>query len=168
VVHLIELLSRCPEQTRSIGRLISPGLGPGDVVALTGTLGSGKSVLARGIIGGLGVEGPVSSPSFVIVSTYRGRLDVNHIDLYRLGGVDDALDVGIEELLYGDSVSIIEWAERLGPLLPPSRLDIRLAQGRGRDERLLAIRPVSAGLRRSLTPWCMDLIAGGRNGRAGD
>jgi tRNA threonylcarbamoyladenosine biosynthesis protein TsaE len=139
VVHLIRILSKTPEETRDLGRKIGRSVSPGDVVALTGDLGSGKSVLARGVLEALGVEGDMPSPSFVIVATYEATVPVNHIDLYRLENAGQAVDIGIDELLYSDSVSIIEWAERLGDLLPPASIRVGIETSREPEHRLVSI-----------------------------
>jgi len=102
-------------------------LGAGDLIALYGDLGSGKTVLAQGISIGLGYDGYVSSPSFVIVNEYAGRIPILHIDLYRIHDPAEIEDLGYRELFFGDGVAIVEWAERARELLPDERLDIRIA-----------------------------------------
>ena len=122
MVHLIKLLSRSAQDTIEIGEKLGAGLAPGDAVALTGVLGSGKSVLARGILKALGVTGDIPSPSYIIVASYEARLPANHIDLYRLDGPDEAAGIGIEDYLYSGGVNVIEWAEKIGDIMPPGGL----------------------------------------------
>ena len=128
----------------------------GDVVALRGVLGSGKSVFARGILRALGIGGYTPSPSFIIVATYQGTPTVNHIDLYRLRHMREAVTVGIEEVLSSGGVSVIEWAERLGELLPESRVDVEIVLRNDPNERLIKIAPLGDDLRRRLLPMVLD------------
>ena len=139
----------------------------GDLVALTGTLGAGKSVIARGILRALGVEGDIPSPSFVLVAQYEGSVKaghfkVNHIDFYRLGSSDEALGLGLEDLLGGDSVSVMEWADRIEGLLPEARFDVLLESGRETDDRLITIRSADPILRKRLLALAKQLEGFGR------
>ncbi|HRZ14219.1 MAG TPA: tRNA (adenosine(37)-N6)-threonylcarbamoyltransferase complex ATPase subunit type 1 TsaE [Candidatus Omnitrophota bacterium] len=114
-------------QTRHIGSLIARSLRPGDIVCLSGNLGSGKTVLAKGIASGLGIDkDAVISPTFVIIREYRGRVPLYHFDLYRLENPDDIVSLGYEEYLYGRGVSVIEWSERLGPLMPQEYVGVHV------------------------------------------
>ena len=129
------------EETRALGERLSRRLGPGDVVALFGGLGSGKTTLIQGICRGLGVQGVVNSPTFTIVNEYRGRCPVYHLDCYRLEGVEDLAGLGYEEYVYGDGVCLIEWAEKAADVLPSTRFDVRLEQvGIGRREIVIESR----------------------------
>ncbi len=119
--------SHSPEETLRCGRELAETLRPGDVIALTGELGAGKTCLVKGIAAGLGVAQPVTSPSYTLIHEYPGgRIPLVHIDLYRLDTAQDALNIGIEEHLGGTGVTIIEWAEKIEPLLPPHVRRIRL------------------------------------------
>ncbi|MFH1312617.1 MAG: tRNA (adenosine(37)-N6)-threonylcarbamoyltransferase complex ATPase subunit type 1 TsaE [Candidatus Eisenbacteria bacterium] len=158
MVHLIKLLSRSTHDTMQIGEKLGADLAPGDAVALTGVLGSGKSVLARGILRALGVTGEIPSPSYIIVASYEARLPANHIDLYRLEGPDEAVGIGIEDYLYSGSVNVIEWAEKIGDLLPPSRVDITIDVRKEPDERLITIRPADDDMKARLTGLAGQLI----------
>jgi len=105
--------------TIAFGERLATELQPGDVLALTGDLGAGKTCLVKGIARGLGIAQEVTSPTFTLIHEYRGgRLPLNHVDLYRLDNVEAAVGIGIEEYLGGDGVTVIEWAERIAPLLP--------------------------------------------------
>jgi len=96
------------------------GLVGGEIFALYGVLGAGKTQLAKGMARGLGFEGPVTSPTFTIVHEYLGgRLPMYHLDLYRISGEREAIDIGLEEYLPSDGVTLIEWPERIASLLPP-------------------------------------------------
>ena len=158
MVHLIKLLSRSPDETMEIGKRIGRELLRGDAVALTGVLGSGKSVLARGILKALGVGGELPSPSFIIVASYQGTQPVNHIDLYRLRTAEEASAVGIEDLLFSDHVNVIEWAEKIRDMLPESRIEIAIGVRDEPDERLLTIAPGDERMKERLVPLAQDLI----------
>jgi len=123
----MEIISRSEKQTLDIGRKIAANLVKGDIICLWGQLGSGKTVLAKGISSGLGVsKEEVISPTFVLMRRYDARIPVYHFDLYRLSRPDDIINIGYEEFLFGDGVSIIEWADRLVHLLPQEFLKVEL------------------------------------------
>ncbi|MBI5048443.1 MAG: tRNA (adenosine(37)-N6)-threonylcarbamoyltransferase complex ATPase subunit type 1 TsaE [Deltaproteobacteria bacterium] len=128
-----------PEETMELGRKIGEGLKAGDVVALVGELGTGKTLFTQGLVQGLEIKGYVKSPSFTIVNKYEGRLSVYHLDLYRLGDVNEIYELGIEEYLYGDGVCIIEWAEKAYPLLPEKYILIKFFYT-GENSRKIEIR----------------------------
>ena len=125
--------------TYAAGVEMAAALGPGDVVLLSGDLGAGKTVLARGLAAGLGVDpGEVRSPTFTLVNPYHGRCPVYHIDLYRIDKPADLDELGLEEILGGDGVAIVEWAERLGVWRPRRALVIAI-EDLGGSERALVI-----------------------------
>jgi tRNA threonylcarbamoyladenosine biosynthesis protein TsaE len=125
----VERTSRSAAETRRLGERLGRMLAPGDVVALLGDLGAGKTQLARGICRGAGVrDDDVSSPTFAIVATYRGRIPVNHADLYRIGDEDELHATGFQDLVGGPGATVVEWADRVPGALPVERLEIRLAE----------------------------------------
>lgn len=121
--------SHSPPETQALAARLGGWLAPGDVVALKGELGSGKTEFVHGLAQALGVppEVPVASPSFTLVHEYPGRLVLIHIDLYRLEKVPPELLPDLEEYLSGPQVTVIEWAERLEILLPEDYLEVQLA-----------------------------------------
>ena len=131
--------SHSPSDTQSLGERIGRFIEPGAVLALTGELGCGKTLLTRGICAGLGVpQRQVNSPTFVLVNEYRGRLPVYHMDLYRLGGIDDIVDIGVLDYLARAEagVLIIEWAEKVLELLPDDHLKAEIAILSARKRKL--------------------------------
>lgn len=119
-----------PEATERLARRLAPLLGPGDLVALSGGLGAGKSLFARALIGArlaaLGRQEDVPSPSFTLVQTYDlGAVELWHADLYRLSGPDDLIELGLDAALPG-AIALVEWPDRLGSLTPPRRLALEL------------------------------------------
>ncbi len=121
-------VSRSAAATRALGRRLGGLLRPGDVVAFEGELGAGKTELVRGACAGARVPAAeVSSPSFAIVATYRGRLPVHHADLYRIGDEDELYATGFGDLVGGEGALLVEWADRIPGSLPAERLVLRLS-----------------------------------------
>lgn len=120
-------ISRSPEDTHAIGKKLARQFKPGDVVALVGDIGAGKTTLVRGIADGLGIPASsVASPSFVLIREYNGgRMPVYHADLFRLDGMPAAANVGLEEFYEGGGLVLIEWANRIPDVLPEEYLEIR-------------------------------------------
>jgi tRNA threonylcarbamoyladenosine biosynthesis protein TsaE len=131
--------SRSPEETHAVGVRLAERLRPGDVVALTGELGAGKTCFTQGLARGLGVTGRVVSPTFVLVNEYRGRLPVHHVDAYRTESLTELLDLGLDELFSGDGVTVVEWADKLLPLLPARAIHVHI-EGVGDEPRIVTIR----------------------------
>ena len=106
-------------ETRALGRRMGMECRPGDVICLTGDLGTGKTVFTQGFAEGLGIEGPVSSPTFTIVQTYEdGRLPLYHFDVYRIGDVSEMDEIGFDEFVFGEGGCLIEWADLIEEMLP--------------------------------------------------
>jgi tRNA threonylcarbamoyladenosine biosynthesis protein TsaE len=123
------------EQTATLGRRLAGVVGPGDVIALYGDIGTGKTTLVRQVLTALGHAGEVPSPTFNLLQQYDvGGLDIWHFDLYRLKTAIEALELGLEDA-FADGVSFIEWPDHLGALLPAERLNIDLALGAETTER---------------------------------
>lgn len=138
-----------PAATTALGRALGSVSQPGDLVCLWGELGAGKTYLAKAFAAGLGVTETVTSPSFILMAEYRGRLPLFHIDPYRLASADDALAGGLIDERQREGVTLVEWPERLGDALPPARLDIRI-DGTGDDPRSITLVAGSDEYRRYL------------------
>ncbi|MFL5679446.1 MAG: tRNA (adenosine(37)-N6)-threonylcarbamoyltransferase complex ATPase subunit type 1 TsaE [Chloroflexota bacterium] len=130
--------SRDPEATRALGAALAAVAAPGDLICLWGELGAGKTQLAKGFGAGLGVTTTVTSPSFILMSEYAGRLPLFHIDLYRLEGADDALGGGLIDDRQSTGVTLVEWPDRLGAAVPGERLDVRI-DGTGDEPRTIRL-----------------------------
>lgn len=129
--------------TINIGKAIAKNLKKGDIICLFGELGSGKTVLTKGIAQGLGMKrNKIISPSFVIIRQYnKGKISLNHFDLYRLKRLEDILCLGYEEYFYNEAVTVIEWADRLKHLMPKEFLKIELFI-KSKNQRLLQFNAI--------------------------
>lgn len=134
-------MSNSVEETIEIGSRLARKLKKGDVVALVGDLGSGKTVLTKGIAKGLGVKDVryVNSPTFVIIKEYKGKLPLYHFDLYRLDGSGVIDRESFEEYFYGDGVTVVEWADKVRELLPAKHVEVRLTVT-GENRRKIEIK----------------------------
>ena len=121
------MISHSPAQTRAIGKALAQTLQPGDVLLLLGDLGAGKSEMTRGIAQGLGISGPVSSPSFTILNVYDdGRIPLYHFDWYRLNSEDELYEMGMDEYLGGDGIAVIEWPSQCPDAVPDCCLAVHI------------------------------------------
>lgn len=147
--------------TRALGAALAELARPGDLVLLAGDLGAGKTAFAQGFARGLGIDGPVTSPTFTLAREYEGgRLRLHHLDVYRLEQLEEVLDVNLPELLDDDAVVLVEWGDAILPAVPADFLEIRITLGEGDDDRTFELRVVGpswAGRLRAvaavLAPW---------------
>jgi tRNA threonylcarbamoyladenosine biosynthesis protein TsaE len=123
------MISGDPTKTFHIGRILGETLTAGDIVALTGELGAGKTCFTQGIARGLGVPEvyQITSPTFTLVNEYPGRLNLIHLDVYRLSSSRDLQDLGYEEFFFGKGVTVIEWAEKIQDIIPEKSLSVTMA-----------------------------------------
>ena len=134
----IELESSSAEDTLAIAGALGKLLVPGDVVALTGDLGAGKTVFCKGVGEALGIPAErIVSPSFTIVTEHRGILPLYHVDVYRLSSEREAGEIGLEEVLYGEGVCLVEWAEKIPTILPNSCIKVKFHFSNGDGRRLV-------------------------------
>jgi tRNA threonylcarbamoyladenosine biosynthesis protein TsaE len=138
-------LTATPEETAAVGEALGRTLRASDVVALYGELGAGKTCFVQGLVRGLDVTGHATSPTFVLVNEYRGRLPVHHVDAYRTESLTELIDLGLLDLMGGDGVTLIEWADKAEGLLPPRTIRVRI-EGVGDEPRVVAVaRPDPSG-----------------------
>jgi len=137
----LDLISTSPDDTLDIGRIIGENLTGGQVVALMGELGTGKTCLTQGIAQGMGIAGDyyVTSPTFTLINEYPGRIPLYHMDVYRLSGPHDLEDMGYREYFYGDGIVVIEWAEKVAGILPTGTVMISLKHGNDSNTREMKI-----------------------------
>jgi tRNA threonylcarbamoyladenosine biosynthesis protein TsaE len=157
---LIIAFTSSADETRQLGACIAELTRGGDLVLLAGDLGAGKTTFAKGFGAALGVTESITSPTFTLVSQYQGRLEFNHIDVYRLDQVDEVLDLGLAEMLDDGGVTLIEWGDTIIPALPADFLEIRLRIGEGDDDRVVEVQLVgprwsarTRALTTALRPW---------------
>jgi tRNA threonylcarbamoyladenosine biosynthesis protein TsaE len=149
------------DETRKLAAALAELAKPGDLVVLAGDLGAGKTAFVQGFGRGLGVDEPITSPTFTLAQQYDGRLLVHHLDVYRLEQLGEVAELGLSELLDDGGVTLIEWGDAIAPVLPNDYLEVRLTFGEADDdERRIALRPVGPGwarrqvsLLRALAPW---------------
>lgn len=120
--------SNSPKETENIAKAFAKKLEKGDVLCLSGDLGTGKTAFVQGLAKGLGITDYINSPTFTIVNCYEGRLPVYHFDVYRIADVEEMYEIGYEEYVYGDGVSVIEWPEMIAEILPEKRYDIKIVK----------------------------------------
>ena len=131
------MVTHSPAETRALGRRLAAQLRPGDVLLLEGDLGAGKSELTRGIAAGLGISGPIASPSFTILNVYEdGRVPLYHFDWYRLRDAEELWEMGMEEYLSGDGVAVVEWPGQCPEAVPADALTISLRALSGNEREI--------------------------------
>jgi len=135
----VDLVSDSPQETQEFGASLGQLLRSGEVICLEGELGSGKTTFIQGLGRGLGVDGPITSPTFTLVSEYRGKnLTFYHVDLYRVEGLREIIASGLDDLFFGDGVCAIEWAEKARGIVPRERLWVTLRHG-GERRRFISL-----------------------------
>ena len=137
---MIQARTKSVEDTRALGGELAPLTRPGDLLLVCGDLGAGKTAFTQGLGRGLGVEEPITSPTFILVRRYESDPPFVHVDVYRLDHLQEVLELGIAELIDGDAVVAIEWGDVVTPVLPSGFLQIKLELGAADDERLIEIR----------------------------
>lgn len=147
-------------ESKQLAAAIAELARPGDIILLAGDLGAGKTAFAQGFGAALGVDMPITSPTFTLVNQYRGRLELFHLDVYRLDQVDEVLDLGLAEMLDEGGVTVIEWGDTIIPALPADFLEVRMRIGEGDDDRMFEIQMVgprwsarNRALGTALAPW---------------
>lgn len=148
------------DATRALAAAVAEHATAGDLILLAGELGAGKTAFVQGFGAAIGVEGPITSPTFTLAHQYEGRLVLHHLDVYRLERMSEIDDIGVAELLDGNGVVLIEWGDAVAPALPNDYLEITMRYGDGDDERHLELRCVGGRwsarhrtLAEQLQPW---------------
>ncbi len=130
----MEYISKSYEETKEIAAELAKTLKAGDVLCMYGDLGAGKTAFVQGLAKGLGIDGHVTSPTFTIVNEYYGRLPMYHFDVYRVADSDEMYEIGYEEYIFGEGVSVIEWPQLIADILPDCRYDVTISKDYAEDE----------------------------------
>lgn len=133
------IVSDSLEATWQVAEQLGRELPPGSVLAFYGSLGAGKTCFVQGLAAGLGIDALVNSPTFTVCNEYHGRLPLYHMDLYRIGSEDEALNFGLDDYIYGQGITALEWSERVESLLPEHTLRITMTVGEHEDQRIICI-----------------------------
>jgi tRNA threonylcarbamoyladenosine biosynthesis protein TsaE len=156
----VRLHTTSAEATKAVAAVVADHVRPGDLLLLVGDLGAGKTTFAQGFARALGVEQPVTSPTFTLARTYPGRLRMHHVDVYRLDRMAEVGDLALGELIDSNGVTLIEWGDAILAALPPAYLEVRLELSDELDDRDVTVRAVGQGwqlrlpaLRTNLEPW---------------
>lgn len=136
---MIKICSNSEADTLRAGRDLAKALRPGDVVAMYGQLGAGKTAFIRGVAAGLGIEARVSSPTFTIVNEYPGKIPLFHFDMYRLGSSDELFEIGWEDYLIRGGVCCVEWSENVADAIPPEAWRVEIGKT-GPDSREITVK----------------------------
>ena len=138
---MINIETHSFEETVEFGMRLGAKLGSGDIICLSGDLGTGKTALTNGIAKSLGIDSYITSPTFTIVNEYEGRLPLYHFDVYRISDPDEMFDIGFEEYMSGEGITIIEWGEQISEILPKEiiRINIKKNLEKGFDVREISI-----------------------------
>lgn len=137
-----KFISDSPAETERLGEKVAAKLKPGDVVALFGGMGMGKTTLTRGLARGLGIDSGVSSPTFALIHEYEGRVPVYHFDMYRVSGWDDLYSTGFFDYLDSGGILVVEWSENIENALPDRSIRIRMSPGKAESQREITIEGV--------------------------
>ncbi len=154
---VVRRITNSCEETIALGKKLGSLLRGGEVLAMTGDLGSGKTTFTKGLAEGLGIHGTVFSPTFTLVHEYPGPIKLYHIDLYRISGEEAIEDLGLEEYFDAGGVCVIEWSERLGCYKPPNRIDISIVST-GEDERSIEIAAIGPDFEPVISSFCEEKI----------
>lgn len=161
---MIRAVTKSVDDTRAMAAEVAPLLRAGDLLVLAGDLGAGKTAFVQGLARGLGVTEPVTSPAFVLVRTYLGRLPLVHVDVYRLDHLQEVVDLGLAELVDEEGVAAIEWGDVVLPTLPADFLEVRIEEGESDDDRTLTFdavgpswAPRMAALGRAVGGWAVEV-----------
>ncbi len=160
---MVRLKAKSVQDTYEIATQVAQSVTAGDLILLIGDLGAGKTAFAKGFGKAIGVEEPITSPTFTLAREYRGELDLHHLDVYRLEQIEEVRDLALPELFEGNSVTLIEWGDQIISALPKSHLEVSLEYGDIDSERIINIAPSGQGwndrivaLKETLIQWRFD------------
>lgn len=137
-------ISNSAADTKKIAAELVNTLNPGSVICMYGDLGAGKTAFVQGMAAALGIDEPVTSPTFTIVNEYYGKMPLYHFDVYRIGSSDEMFEIGFDEYIDGDGISVIEWAELIEDILPEDRINVTILKNmdKGEDYREIKVEGI--------------------------
>jgi tRNA threonylcarbamoyladenosine biosynthesis protein TsaE len=140
----MKYISNSVDETKKIAYEFAKNLKSGDALCMYGDLGVGKTAFVQGLAQGLGIDEPITSPTFTIVNEYEGDLPLYHFDVYRIADSDEMYEIGYDEYVYGDGVSVIEWPQLIEDILPENRYDITISKDydKGENYRIIEIKEI--------------------------
>lgn len=158
---MFAIVSHSPEETWELAKKLAPILSEGDVINLSGDLGAGKTVFTKGLAEGLGIDEPVTSPTFTLIREYQGRLPLYHFDVYRLADPDELDELGVDEYFYGDGVSVVEWGDKVEILMPDVHLVVKIMRLVDESFRRIEIIPHGDAWQKKVDTWLSTNKFGG-------
>ena len=135
----LNLTTKSADETIELGKKLGSMLKGGEIIAMQGTLAAGKTTITKGIAQALGIKDTITSPTFCLISEYEGKVPLYHMDVYRLDGGEDFINLGVEDMIYGKGVSIIEWSEKVMSELPKKTIILRIEAVENTTERKITI-----------------------------
>lgn len=135
----LSLTTKSADETIELGKKLGSMLKGGEIIAMQGTLAAGKTTITKGIAQALGIKDTITSPTFCLISEYEGKIPLYHMDVYRLDGGEDFINLGVEDMIYGKGVSIIEWSEKVMSELPKKTIILRIEPVENTTERKITI-----------------------------
>ncbi len=135
----LNLTTKSADETIELGKKLGSMLKGGEIIAMQGTLAAGKTTITKGIAQALGIKDTITSPTFCLISEYEGKIPLYHMDVYRLDGGEDFINLGVEDMIYGKGVSIIEWSEKVMSELPKKTIILRIEPVENTTERKITI-----------------------------
>lgn len=134
-----QILSHNEQETRKVGEKIAQMLKKGDIICLEGDLGAGKTILSKAIAESLGIQEPVTSPTYTIVHEYKGSIPLYHFDVYRIMTVEEMFELGFDEYIFGEGICVIEWADKIKEIIPSTSIWIKILYGQNNQDRIISI-----------------------------
>lgn len=148
-----EITTTSPRETQKLASRLVPFLSAGDVISLTGDLGAGKTCFTQGLAKALDIKGHITSPTFNLIKEYRGKLPLYHFDIFRLESIREMFELDYEDYFFGEGVTVIEWGDKVAPLLPQEYLEIEFRRLEKENHRRVTIKPHGVKWRKSVKAW---------------
>ncbi len=156
-LKILKVNTKSVDETQRLGEKLASFLKPGDILSLTGDLGAGKTCFTQGVARGLGIKRRITSPTFNLIKEYKNTLPLYHFDVYRIDTLEEMRDLGYEEYFFGEGITVIEWGDKIRPILPPNLLEIEFKRLLEANEREIHIFIFSQDWINRLSPFLYEL-----------